>query len=294
MKRTILKLAKPVVVPLNGMLLANYYKRDLQLATIDAKKILVLAPHVDDETIGCGGTIVSLADEGKDVHCLYITDGAKSVSTEDADVLIKKRKEEAYKVKEILGIASISFFDEPDGNVSPNVGFVEKLMDYIETFKPEVIFCPTFVDCHTDHVQTGIALAKALQSCSFGGQVWCYEINCPIEPAAINAVIDVTKYQPKKEKAIDVFQSQAIDFDGFVSLSSIKKHLLAEPDRVTFVETFFVQSFEQFAKNATMLAEQKVAYSQVFKQVNKTETLLWGIYQNRAKKQALYNLLEGL
>ncbi|KHF39599.1 PIG-L deacetylase family protein [Halalkalibacter okhensis] len=294
MKRTILKLARPIVLPLNEWFLSKYYKRQLPLTEIKAERILVLAPHVDDETIGLGGTILSLAEQGKDVHCIYITDGAKSVSTDSKEVLIQKRRKEARQVKDILGMTSISFFDEPDGQVTVHNEFVNQLIDYVNQFQPEIIFCPTFVDCHSDHVQTGMALASALREISYEGQVWCYEINCPIDPNSLNAVVDITKYQQKKEEAIDVFQSQAIDFDGFVYLSKVKTNLLKDPKEVQFVESFLVQSFDQFSKRAETLAQKNTSYSSLFKQVNKTETLLWGVYQNREKKKQLYDLLEGL
>lgn len=294
MKRQILNLMKPFILPFNNNVLTRYYKGTLPQKDILAERILILAPHVDDETIGLGGTALKLAAQGKDIHCIYITDGAGSVSTIKKNDLVSRRKQEAAKVKDILGLTDIYFLDEPDGQVRSHVTLVEKINQFIEKIKPEVIFCPTFIDCHPDHVQTSITLAKALETVRYEGEVWCYEINCPIEPTMINSVIDITEYQNDKEQAIRAFESQAIDFDGFLYLSKIKKNLLEKNNNVQYVETFFTQPFEQFRKRALLIEKQGIPYASLFKQINKTETLIWGIYQGQRRKKEFYEQLKGL
>ena len=72
-------------------------------------KILVLAAHPDDETLGCGGTIKHLSDKGYNVELLTFTDGVGSRNKKD-----KNRNEKLDEVSKILGISNYTFFDFPD------------------------------------------------------------------------------------------------------------------------------------------------------------------------------------
>jgi LmbE family N-acetylglucosaminyl deacetylase len=276
-------------MPFNAYFLKKYYKNNMDLAPITSmKKILVLAPHVDDETIGLGGTILNAVSNGTEVHCIYITDGSKSVSGLSKDELMIARKKEAEKVQEILGIHTIKYFDQPDGQVAVNQQVVNKLANYIEEFNPDIIFTTTFIDCHPDHVATARILANCLEQINFTGEIWSYEINCPMDPSYINRIIDVTKQYEEKNAALSVFQSQSIDFDGFLYLSKIKRFLLKNHSNIKYVETFLALPPATFIKVSKRLNEEGNHFSHLFRQVNKTETLLIGVLPNRQQKHELY------
>ncbi|MGD6961133.1 PIG-L deacetylase family protein [Fictibacillus phosphorivorans] len=289
LKRKALKIARPFITPLNAYFLKKYYKNNMELTPIESmKKILVLAPHVDDETIGLGGTILNAVSNGTEVHCIYITDGSKSVSGLSKEGLMAARKQEADKVQQILGIHTIEYFDQPDGQVTVNQQVVKKLANYIEKFDPDIIFTTTFIDCHPDHVATARILANSLEEINFNGEIWSYEINCPIDPSYINRVIDVTKQSEKKNTALSVFQSQSIDFDGFVYLSQVKRALLKNHANIKSVETFLALSPATFIQVSKRLNGEGTHFSHLFRQVNKTETLLLGVLPNRQQKHELY------
>jgi LmbE family N-acetylglucosaminyl deacetylase len=261
----------------------------MDLASITSiKKILVLAPHVDDETIGLGGTILNAVSNGTEVHCIYITDGSQSVSGLSKEELMRTRKQEADKVQEILGIHTIKYFEQPDGKVTVNQQVVNKLAKYIKEFNPDLIFTTTFIDCHPDHVATARILANSLELINYTGEIWSYEINCPMDPSYINRIVDITKHYEKKNAALSVFKSQSIDFDGFVYLSKIKRFLLKEHSNIKNVETFLSLTPETFITASKRLQGEGTHFSHLFRQVNKTETLLLGVLPNRQQKHELY------
>ncbi|WP_171038203.1 PIG-L deacetylase family protein [Aquibacillus sediminis] len=287
MKRQLIRSARPLITPLNKTILAKMYQGNQSLYTDVPNRVLVLAPHVDDETIGAGGTLKAWSKQGTDIHVAYMTDGSKSNSNLPAETIMKQRRDEAMKVKQILGINEMHFLDFKDQELVANEPFIAAIANLIKTVKPDLILVPIYIDCHPDHVATANTLKEAVKREDYQGQIWCYEINCPIEPVYINRVVDVSAVQTEKNQAIEQFTSQAIDFDGFVALSNHKTSLLYSTDNVTHVETF--QAFEagEFVAVCEAL-EPSANYGEIFKQVNKTETLLWGLFQARNKKQQFY------
>ncbi|WP_282154450.1 PIG-L deacetylase family protein [Cytobacillus gottheilii] len=286
-KRTVLNAAKPLVLPYTRKKLNCFYQNSLKPAELGDGNVLVLAPHVDDETIGLGGTILKHVKNGQQVTVAYITDGAGSVSALSKSELMQKRKDEAYEVQKLLGFQNLVFLDFPDGAIESNAQTRAAFEKLIDETKPGIIYCTTFIDCHRDHVATGRILADVIADTSFDGVIRLYEINCPISPSAINTVIDISSEAVVKEKAVDIFQSQAIDFDGFIELSKIKTNMLADYEAAA-VETFLEIPAQHFPAQYRIIDSECHSYSSIFKQVNKAATLLWGIMKNADLKKEWY------
>lgn len=274
-------------MPINRIVLSRFYNRSKSLNELSGEKVLILAPHVDDETIGLGGTVLKHVANGHKVTCVYVTDGSKSVSSMAKEELVEERKKEAKKVQKLLGIEKLYFMNLPDGEVESTVDAQEVLKGIIQDVNPNVIYCPIFIDCHPDHISTGRILSDVLKEVSYKGNIRLYEINCPIPPDIINYVIDITDVFQKKEKALGVFQSQAIDFDGFIELSKIKAQL-QNNRQIKAVETFWQVTPKDFIQRFDCLDKERIQYQQYFKQVNKSATLVWGIKQNFQTKLEFY------
>ena len=110
-------------------------------------KILILAAHPDDETLGCGGTINRLSEEGHKVHLLTFTDGESA-----RGVNKKNRNSKLEKVSEILGIHDFSFNDFPDNQMDsiPLIKICKAIESGI-TFDPDIIFTHFNKDLNIDH-----------------------------------------------------------------------------------------------------------------------------------------------
>ena len=111
------------------------------------KKILVLAAHPDDETLGCGGTIHRLNKEGHEIQLLTFTDGEGS-----RGITKKNRNDLLCKVSEILGIKKYSFSNFPD-NAMDSVPLL-RLCKFIESEVkefPDIIFTHFHDDLNIDH-----------------------------------------------------------------------------------------------------------------------------------------------
>jgi LmbE family N-acetylglucosaminyl deacetylase len=131
------------------------------IADITAEPILVIAPHPDDETLGCGGAIALLKQRGYAVNILVMSDGTQSHPNSQkypASALKDLRESETRCAMKILGVepTHITFLALPDGAV-PEFGAadfkttVNQCCRYLTDVNPNVIFAPCRADPHPDH-----------------------------------------------------------------------------------------------------------------------------------------------
>jgi len=117
------------------------------------KKYLVIAPHADDETLGCGGIIAKLSQMGHIVYVAIMTNaflGAPELFSKD---LIERVRNEALRAHGILGVTKTFFFDLPAPILDqyPQYKIVQTISKIINDLKPETIFIPHRGDLHMDH-----------------------------------------------------------------------------------------------------------------------------------------------
>jgi len=111
------------------------------------KNILILAAHPDDETLGCGGTIKRLSEEGNNIRLITFTNGEGARGATD-----KNRNTVLDDVSKILGINSYTYGDFPD-NAMDSIPMLDicKFLEYNLTFKPDIIFTHFQGDLNVDH-----------------------------------------------------------------------------------------------------------------------------------------------
>ena len=121
MKKLIKKILANPVILFNKIVIGLYLHimktktNDIKKLSLSGDRILVLAPHQDDEMLGCGCFIQQALRQGNKVKCVFMTDGSKSPSDVDESTLIKTRKAEALKVAEKLKMELPEFLDMEDG-----------------------------------------------------------------------------------------------------------------------------------------------------------------------------------
>ena len=192
-------------------------KQDYHIELLDSLpsgKILVIAPHPDDDIFGAGGTLAK-ASPGE-VVVAYLCDGSGGVKEgrdEAGQVqrrdprLIEARRAEAKAAGEILGYKEQIFFGYPDGKLASGSAANQAMVDLIQRVKPDIIFVPSFLDNHPDHRVANEILVNALSSrdVDFNGEIWAYEIWTPIWP---NRIIKINDAIELKKKAIATQKSQ--------------------------------------------------------------------------------------
>ena len=119
---------------------------------------IVFAPHQDDETLGCGGTIALKLRVGAPVRIVFMTDGSRSHSRGiSAQQLARVRHDEACKAAETLGLTEkhLTFLDFEDGNLKDHFEEARtRVAELLTTETPEEVFVPYRLDVHPDHLAT--------------------------------------------------------------------------------------------------------------------------------------------
>lgn len=215
-------------------ILKSQFKVGLNLTQTNLEKIgpsLVIAPHADDESIACGGTIALLTEAGFPVYVLFITDGSKSHPTSKrfpTRKLRNLREKEATNALNILGVPNqyISFLRLPDSKIN-ELTLQEKekasldIQNLIKRVKPQSIFIPWRNDPHPDHIASWKLLQLALESIRFHSfpkpqileyLLWFWERTNPsdldISQTAKLCRADIKPTLLKKQQAIHEHQSQ--------------------------------------------------------------------------------------
>lgn len=136
--------------------LTNSLIRVLPSLDILDKAILIIAPHPDDETLGCGGLICRLCGKGNPPHIAILTHGEAShrgCCSIDSNELGINRIRLAQNANSILGLSleNIRIFNYADGFV-PQHDECGDLFRYIQSIKPEIILIPHWGEDWPDHI----------------------------------------------------------------------------------------------------------------------------------------------
>ncbi|HZX48060.1 MAG TPA: PIG-L deacetylase family protein [Nitrospirota bacterium] len=187
--------------------------KHLTMAKIDGlneKKILILSPHPDDDIIGCGGTLQKYRQKGAEITCLYMTDGRKGNPAYNEDGLAIKRKEEARRAAEVIGINRLIFLDNRDGELTASSLNITELIRILHEIKPDAVFLPFLLDTHRDHMATNRIFLGAIKSMP---PFMCYAFGIWTPLPAFNLSVDITPYVDIKRKAMEEHRSQTEWFD---------------------------------------------------------------------------------
>lgn len=156
--------------------------------------VCVIAPHPDDETIGCGGTIARHVQAGAEVRVLVVTSGERLGG--GAHGVARAREAECVRACARLGVQDIEFLRLPDGAVAHNA---EDLQASLRAAAggANTLYAPSPFDSHPDHRATSrAALTVAVN------RIYLYEISTP-NPA--NVMMDVSRTWPQKVAALNEY-----------------------------------------------------------------------------------------
>jgi LmbE family N-acetylglucosaminyl deacetylase len=170
------------------------------------RRILVFAPHPDDEVLGCGGTLALARADGVKVKVVVITDGEKGVPE---GLPAEIRRKECVIGLEILGIEDVVFWGFPDCSVPLSGPIIEKYREVVSEFAPQSIFLPSPSEGHLDHQRATRGVIKALEG-RWNGQLLFYET---VQPQLVNVTNDISAVMELKQLAILAHVSQTRQFD---------------------------------------------------------------------------------
>jgi len=196
------------------------------IASLPERRVLVLAPHMDDEVAGCGGAIRRHVLAGGEVTVVYLTDGrrgdpdlyrrdlppAQTARAEESQVAV--RKQEAARSARILGVRELRFLEARDGELEPAPGIVGAVRKILLEQHPDLVYLPSFMDLHADHWAANRVFHAAISGSSFpAGGAWRvrgYEVWSPL---VANRILDIGEVVEDKRRALEQFESQNVHID---------------------------------------------------------------------------------
>jgi N-acetylglucosamine malate deacetylase 1 len=194
-------------------------------------KVLVIAPHPDDETLGCGSTLLKHKFEGDDVYWLIITD----ISIEDGwkEKIVKKRKDEIKQVGEKYGftkVFNLQFSTTKVDTLSTST-LIEKVSTVYNLINPNIIYMPFVSDVHTDHQVIAKALGSTLKWFRYPyiNKVYMYETPSETDFNFLsnrlfrpNVYVDASIYLQNKIKIMNIYKGEMKEFPFPRSEKSIR------------------------------------------------------------------------
>jgi LmbE family N-acetylglucosaminyl deacetylase len=169
-----------------GKKLRALYRGQIARAADDSEAVrlkspaVVFAPHPDDETLGCGGTILRKRKADAVVKVVFMTDGRTSHSQFfPTQELVQMREREAVAACLALGLveADVHFLRFPDNELSSfQPQAVQRVTEILCQYQPAEVFLPFRADPQPDHISTNQIVMSALQRSPFTGDVYEFPI----------------------------------------------------------------------------------------------------------------------
>jgi len=185
-----------------------------------SKNVVILTPHPDDETLGCGGTLLRHVNQGDKVYWLIVTTMGGTFAR---DKIIKRAQEiksvaTIYQIEKTfeLGFEAATLDQVPDGEL---IGETSKVFQEIQ---PNIIYVPYPSDIHSDHK----AVFDATMACTKWfrypsvEKVLAYEtlsetdftINPDANSFRPNVFVNIEAYLDKKIEIMKVYESEICEF----------------------------------------------------------------------------------
>ena len=168
--------------------------------------ILAIAPHPDDESIGCGGALRKHVLAGARVTVVFLTSGELGLKHLDKEKAWQVREGEARKAAEILGIAETIFLRGPDWMIGDSA-VAEQLQPILESKEWSTVYLPHPGEWHPDHKACVSIVRSAVPTQrDFSAVLRGYEIWTPL--SEYQHVEDISAAMAVKLRAIRAHQSQ--------------------------------------------------------------------------------------
>ena len=217
-------------------------------------KALFIAVHPDDETLGCGGTILKHKDNGDDIYWLIITSPTKNHSASYSDEFIEERRRLVNKIASEYTFDKTYSLDFPTQCIHQLdlLDMIKQIDKVITEIKPTIIYTMFNNDVHSDHRRAFEAVYSCTKSFRkpYIQKIYMFEALSETEFAlstqttsfSPNVFVNITKYMSKKLEIMKMYKTEVMDAPYPRSLSSIEALARVRGSRagVQYAEAFML------------------------------------------------------
>jgi LmbE family N-acetylglucosaminyl deacetylase len=174
-------------------------------------KVLVVAPHPDDESIGCGGTLRLHVERGDRVDVVFLTSGELGLEELAPDAARKVREGEAEQAAAVLGLERLTFLRHPDWFLGDAGDAVQRdLVRLIEEYVPDRVLSPHAGEAHPDHAAAARIVERVGEQLGRPFERAAYEVWTPMTD--FDDVEDTSRVHATKLAAVRTYASQLTKF----------------------------------------------------------------------------------
>lgn len=211
-----------------------------------AKSLLVVAPHYDDEVLGCGGLIARCLAEEAVVRVLFLTDGGGDRRGDERVAYTARRRQEAAAAAAVLGLSGTHHLELPDGRLGDHLDAVGKAIEgLLLSQRPDHLLITSPLEVSRDHRAAFAALHRRLTKLRPGDALWeigqgltilTYEVN---HPQRADVLIDISAQDDILRRAMDCYTSQQEQHDYLAAALGLAKfRSLTLPRGTELVEAY--------------------------------------------------------
>jgi len=242
--------ARPYLRAYGLLQTTKVFNRSALVWSPGSERVVVLAPHMDDEVIGCGGTLARHVAAGAQITVVFLTDGRHGGSLTPEYVargltVPQMRKEEAQAALTELGITNIVYLDAEDGSLATDTNAALKLREVLQRVRPEIVYLPFFMEQHPDHFAASPLLQRAVEGTALAFRCHSYEVWTPLFP---NCFVPIDMTVDIKRRALAHYKSQLADANYLhtsLGLNAYRSNSMMDKD-CRFVEAFCVHTLTQY------------------------------------------------
>lgn len=163
---------------------------------------LCLAPHPDDEVLGCGGTLALAAAAGVQVHVLVMTPGQQGYLP---GAPVADRLGESAQAAHCLGLPPPQCWSLSDRELRYTPALIQRVVNLLAELQPQVMLAPALTEPHPDHQVAALTAMAAARTADSLQYVWFYESGAPL---VANTLVAIDGVVQQKWAALDAFASQ--------------------------------------------------------------------------------------
>lgn len=199
--------------------------------------LLIIAPHPDDEVLGCGGTIAKAREKGHEINVLYLSSGDNNEKT---------REKEAEKVCSFLEIDGFHFMRLKGGSFKVDHKNVQKIIKHFKKLEPDYIYINHEFDSDHEHKIAYRLVSEShwrynLKARNKIKGIALYEIHKPLEK--YNLVENITEYIDIKMQAMAFYKSQLETSRVDLAIKGLNEYRGKLHEQCDFAEVFGIKKW---------------------------------------------------
>ncbi|MBN3039652.1 MAG: PIG-L family deacetylase [Candidatus Omnitrophica bacterium] len=209
------------------------------------KKVLIIAPHPDDEVIGCSGALIKHLKRRDKVKIIFLS---RNKLDEGPTEIGRIREKEARLVMEFLGVDSFEFVEHEDMRAAlsgKGYSFLERIF---RSFAPDTVYAPSFLEDHHEHRKAADLIARVFEKnpeITKGMKVFLYQIwgqTCP------NFLLKVDSVFPATLEALGKYKSQLSNFNYIDMHKQLRLNWAGLAKGIGLYEAFFLCSGKELVR----------------------------------------------